>query len=77
MSDTPANLKKWSEAWEKASVTLREEWEARLRAPGYHAVTMAQLAGMFDYAIENSTPSNTSGLIEMQKHFMKLRPKSE
>ncbi|GJQ33404.1 MAG: hypothetical protein HBSAPP04_22430 [Ignavibacteriaceae bacterium] len=77
MSDTKANLKKWSEAWEKAGVTIQEEWEARLTAPDYHANTMAQFADMFNYAVENSTPTATSGLIEMQKYFMKLRPRSE
>ncbi len=73
MSDTKENLKQWVEAWERARLTLEEEKKARLRDPDYHFKTMEQLGDMFDYAVENSTPSDTSGLIEMQRYFMKLR----
>lgn len=73
MSDTKKNLKRWADAWERAVLTLEEEKNARLRDPDYHRKTMEQLGDMFDYAVENSTPSGTSGLIEMQRYFMMLR----
>lgn len=74
MSDTKENLKRWSEAWAQATLTIEEEKKARLRDPDYHRKTMEQFGDMFDYVVENSIPSTTSGLIEMQKYFMKLRP---
>lgn len=75
LSDTKENLKQWSEAWAQATLTIKEEEKARLRDPEYHSKTMEQFGDMFDYVVENSIPSTTSGLIEMQRYFMKLRPK--
>ena len=74
MSETKENLKRWSEAWERASLTFEEEKRARLRDPDYHSKTMELFGDMFDYAVENSIQSTSSGLIEMQRYFMKLRP---
>ena len=73
--DTEENLKRWSEAWARATLTIEEEKKARFRDPDYHRKTIEQFDDMLDYVVENSIPSTTSGLIEMQRYFMKLRPK--
>jgi hypothetical protein len=74
LSDTKENVKRWSEAWARATLTIEEEKKARLRDPDYHRKTMELFGDMFDYVVENSIPSTTSGMIEMQRYFMKLRP---
>lgn len=74
MSDTKENLKQWSEAWAQATLTIEEEKKARLRDSDYHRKAMEQFGDMFNYVVENSIPSTTSVMIELQRYFMKLRP---
>ena len=65
-------LKAWVQAWKHAGPALQAVKKAELRALST-AAALAQLADHYDYALRTATPTITSGLVEQQRVFMKLR----
>lgn len=66
-------MKKWIRAWETAGASLREIQIRSLRDPDYYRKNQMLLNEMLCYAFENRITRKTSGLIEMQKIFLKGR----
>ncbi len=64
--------KKWIAAWKRAAVALEEIHDEELREIDT-ASSLMMLEGMFDLALENYEPPQTSGLVEMQKYFARAR----
>ncbi len=75
MTDTPENIKRWADGWQQTDAELRAIKAAELRQPDYVEKTLTALEDLFNYSLEHSTPSETSGLVEMQRYFAMLRPK--
>ena len=70
---TQETEKKWIKTWEKAAVALAEVKIKELRAPDYYESNRALLNAMLIYAFEHRTIRLTSGLVEQQKIFMRIR----
>ena len=71
--DSPAdNLNKWVQAWKRAGPALRQVKRNELRSIDT-SEAIAQLADHFEYALRMARPTTTSGLVEQQRVFMKLR----
>ncbi len=68
-------IEKWVETWEKASSALNREKIKELRASDYYSKNQMLLNEMLQYAFEHRKIRLSSGLIEQQKMFMKLRDK--
>jgi hypothetical protein len=71
MQDREA-MRRWVETWKEAGPAL----EAIRRKEIENLDTLEELAaleGAFNYATRNVPPDPTSGLVEMQKWFAKLR----
>ncbi|MFP4422325.1 MAG: hypothetical protein ACLFRG_17430 [Desulfococcaceae bacterium] len=64
-------MNKWVDIWKKASVSLKEIKRQELQEPDYFEKNFHVLDEMLQYACENATPRKTSGLVEMQRLFMK------
>jgi hypothetical protein len=65
-------MRRWVETWKQAGPEL----EAILRKEIEEIDTLeefAALEGAFNYATRNVPPDSTSGLVEMQEWFAKLR----
>ena len=65
-------MRRWVETWKEAGPAL----EAIRRKEIENLDTLEELAaleGAFNYATRNVPPDPTSGLVEMQKWFAKLR----
>ncbi len=75
MSDSEKDIKKWIKAWHNASLSLKELKKNELRADDYYEKNRKMLDEMLQYACENSTPRSSSGLVEQQRLFMKLKDK--
>jgi len=69
-------IKKWIDVWQEASAALQEIKIKELRADDYYEKNKQFLNEMLQYAFEHRTVRLTSGLVEQQKYFMKLREKS-
>jgi hypothetical protein len=68
----PPNVKMWVAAWKRAGPALLEVKRAELR----HLRTVeaiAQLEDHFRYALRTAKATRTSGLVEQQRVFKKLR----
>lgn len=76
MPDTSQNIKAWVDNWKTAEKAMAEIKKQELTDPDYYNKTMAAFADMLNYATENSTAEQTSGLIEMQKYFIQLAIKN-
>lgn len=66
-------MEKWIRAWEHAGSSLREMKIKTLRDPNYYSANRDLLDEMLYYAFEKSSVRFTSGLVEMQRVFMKHR----
>jgi hypothetical protein len=66
------NIRRWVAGWQKASVVLE-----RLRAEAIRnsntAAAIEQLSDAFDSALLHCPPQATSGLVEQQRVFARLR----
>jgi hypothetical protein len=75
MTDTTQDIKKWIAAWRKASSALTEQKKKDLRDPGYYEKNLRILDEMLDLSCARADERLTSGLVEQQRWFMKLREK--
>lgn len=69
-------IKKWIAVWQEAGKALREIKIKELRADDYYEKNKQLLSEMLQYDVEHRTVRLTSGLVEQQRYFMKLREKS-
>lgn len=65
--------KKWVNAWQKASEALKDMKKNELRAPDYYEKNRKILDDMLQYACENAKSRFSSGLVEQQRLFMKMK----
>jgi hypothetical protein len=75
MKNTNEILKKWADIWKSAGQALGAIKKNELADKDYYTKNIHFLDEMLCYAMERNVISNTSGLVEMQKYFMKLRNK--
>lgn len=68
-------IEKWVNIWGKAGSALDEIKLKELRAVDYYNHNQALLNEMLRYAFEHRETRLSSGLIEQQKIFMKLKKK--
>jgi hypothetical protein len=71
MTPSETIMKEWVETWKKASVSLKDIKRQELQEPDYFEKNFHILDEMLQYACDNATPRKTSGLVEMQRLFMK------
>lgn len=69
-------IKKWIYIWKKASSSLQNIKLYELRSDNYYQKNQLLLNEMLRYAFENRTVRFSSGLIEQQRIFMKLKRKN-
>ena len=66
--------KRWVQAWKDAGPELEKLRRAEIRQlDGSHALEL--LCGDMDYTVPPRVPKPTSGLVEQQRWFMKVRAK--
>ncbi|MFZ2630163.1 MAG: hypothetical protein WA081_08295 [Desulfosalsimonadaceae bacterium] len=65
--------KKWVDAWQKASVALNDIKKNELCDPDYYEKNRKILDGMLQYACENAKIRLSSGLVEQQRLFIKMK----
>ena len=75
MADSKKDIRRWIKAWENASLSLKELKKKELSADDYYERNWKILDEMLQYACENSTPRPSSGLVEQQRLFMKMKDK--
>jgi len=68
--------KRWVETWRRAGPEL-ERIQAQELANYNHEEHWPAIDQMLEWAHRNARPRTSSGLLEMQKHFMKWRLKLE
>ena len=66
------DMKPWVENWKRVGPILEQIKAEELRAADYHK-ELAGLLPMCDLACDHAEPSKTSGLVEQQRLFMKMR----
>ena len=67
------NVQQWVESWKRASAALKAVKRHELRTYDY-ANNQAIVDGMLQWAFENRELRLSSGLVEQQRLFMKIRP---
>jgi hypothetical protein len=65
-------VRRWVATWEEAGPAL-EAIRRREIAEADNLEVLASLESVFNYALRNIPPRESSGLVEMQKWFAKLR----
>lgn len=65
--------KKWVDTWQKAAVALNGVKKKELCDPDYYEKNRKTLDGMLQYACENAKIRLSSGLVEQQRLFMKMK----
>ncbi len=70
---TRKEIKIWIETWEKAEYALDRVKLNELRATDYYSRNQMLLNEMLQYAFEHRELKLSSGLVEQQKIFMKLK----
>ncbi len=65
-------LVQWIKQWERTDKVLREIKKQELKAYDYQK-NLPIINGMLQWACDHSQPSLSSGLLEQQKFFKKLR----
>ena len=70
--DMKQDMKEWVENWKRVGPILEQIKAEELRAPDYHK-KLEGLLPMCDLACAHAEPSKTSGLVEQQRLFMKMR----
>lgn len=69
---TEEMLQKWVETWKEAGPELGKIRLCEVRDED-NLLALQQLARNFNYATSHDPPDESSGLIEMQRYFAKLR----
>ncbi len=67
-------IRLWIDTWKKAGAALEEIRQHELQSPDY-ARQLELIDNMLQFACENRKPRLTSGLVEQQRWFMKMREK--
>jgi hypothetical protein len=67
-----AQTKQWVDTWRRAGSALDEVKRRELRSYDYEA-NREVIDEMLDWACDHATPRTTSGLVEQQRVFMKIR----
>lgn len=70
---TKKEIEKWIQTWEQAKFALDSVKLNELRASDYYRQNQRRLNEMLQYAFEHRQLRLSSGLIEQQKIFMKLK----
>lgn len=65
-------IKKWVETWKRAGRALDEVKRRELRAYNY-SKNQAMIDEMLQWAVEHQKVRLTTGLVEQQRLFMKMR----
>ena len=65
-------IRRWVETWKRAAPELEAIRREEI-AKADNAADLAALARAFNIALRSSPPEPSSGLVEMQKWFAKLR----
>jgi hypothetical protein len=64
--------KQWAQAWQTAAPLLTEiRHQEVVTLQTQNAISA--LEDFFTYALQNASPRQTSGLVEMQKHLSRVR----
>ena len=74
--DKEKQLRAWVQAWQQAEKALKEIKRQELRSYDYEK-NLPLVDSMLQWAYEHRTERLTSGLIEQQRWFMKLRAECE
>ena len=69
-------IKKWVEIWDKAELPLKKIKRSELQAPDYYSRNRHVINALLQYAFEHSETRLTSGLVEQQRIFKKVREKN-
>ncbi len=72
MADEDPNAKRWVEVWKQAGQRLEEVERQRLRSFRYED-HVAEIDELLELAFRFAQPRPTSGLVEQQRLFAKLR----
>jgi hypothetical protein len=75
MNDKNDAAKKWVNGWKQTHTRLSSIKASEMQKGDYLSRSLISLAEIFNFSLANSVPSQTSGLIEMQKYFSKLAGK--
>jgi hypothetical protein len=70
--DEKAGIRRWVETWQEYGPEL-ERIRLRVAREEDKQVSIQQLAGAFNYATRTHPARATSGLVEMQRQYLKLR----
>jgi hypothetical protein len=68
-------IEKWVRTWQNASLSLNKIKREELRSNDYYTKNLKVLDEMLQYACDRGSIRPSSGLIEQQRIFMKLRKK--
>jgi len=66
------DMKQWVDNWERVGPILEQIKAEELRKPNYHE-ELEGLLPMCDLACVQTEPQKTSGLVEQQRLFAKMR----
>ena len=66
-------IEKWVKTWQKAGRALDRAKLEDIRSPDYYSKNLEILNEMLQYAFEHRQLRLSSGLVEQQKIFMKLK----
>ncbi|RPH50402.1 MAG: hypothetical protein EHM85_10530 [Desulfobacteraceae bacterium] len=69
-------IKIWLETWKHAAAALEKINQGKLHAYDYRK-NMAVVDAMLQWACDNKKSRLTSGLVEQQRYFMKIREKEK
>ena len=66
-------MRRWVEAWKLAGPELEAIRRREVREADNYEV-MEELESLFNHALKTMPPQTSSGMVEMQRWFAKLRP---
>jgi hypothetical protein len=75
-ADVTPEIRRWVETWKRAGPELEAIRRREIRETD-NVLALAQMEGLFNHATRSLPPRETSGLVEMQRVFARLRPKPQ
>jgi len=76
MEAMQSDMKEWVENWKRVGPILEQIEMEALRAPDYHE-RLKNITSMLNWVCACAEPRKTSGLVEQQRFFMKMREQME
>ena len=70
------DVKQWVDNWQKVGSILEQRENESLRSPDYQE-GLKNLTPMFHWVCAHAEPRETSGLVEQQRFFAKIRKQME